>query len=485
MRCPTCGCDNPPGGSFCRSCGAVLATTPPARTTQPGPGSTLPQQQANLGAAALVFAVCAVLSWVTWDLLSVPSRIINAALPSVGCTRVPAGTPAMYLCSAAVGLRVIAVPVILLVLVVRFRGVLAKAVERVAPHVPASSRFLLAPALTTLVFVLAWAGSHYGMATEVGVLPQRVFPAVVGLFAFAVAVYGGRLQRSLGPFFEVRDRFPRWVGLAVALGVPLAISLAITRQVRVTQPALKEQFVVLVALGTGFLALTPRGGGLMSAMRGGTWTGPGATPRGGAPARRTAMLVGAAALLRLLQDLLVPDSVYAHDCSGPADCLQTPGFNATLGVGGGGMGVGATAIGTSLAEAASDIRDRIGVSLNDLMQRIEDWRRQSLSVGGRLPEPIVAMASVTPPTWQEIIEKLRQVPGAGGGQGEPAPDLREILESGKTARAVIIGLIAAAGAAVAAVSLPWILAIGAAAGLADKYGPDAFDVIGKFLAPEE
>lgn len=43
-----------------------------------------------------------------------------------------------------------------------------------------SAAFAIAPAFTTFVFTMFWAGSHYASADSSGLLPQRVFPAVIG-----------------------------------------------------------------------------------------------------------------------------------------------------------------------------------------------------------------------------------------------------------------------------------------------------------------
>jgi hypothetical protein len=477
MRCRTCGRDNPTGNRFCSACGSPLDAQAPAGTAQE-PVDRVPEPPPGL-TGLLVFLACAVIAAIAWEPLSLPSRILDGLLPKFFCSGIPEGTTQMYWCSAAVGLRTIAVPVALMLLVVRFRAWLASLVRTLIPRLPPAGRSYVAPGMATLVFVLVWSGAHFAMASEVGILPQRLFPAVIGLFTYLVTAYRPRLQRALGAFFETRDRLPRWLWVAVAVGVPLAVSLTITRGQVVTRGPLKEQFVVLVGLGIGYLVLTPTGGA-------GRW----ARPQTGTPPwtpqdtawRRAAAWVAVGWLLKILRDLLWPDAAAAGDCSAPSDCMATAGYNATQSVGGGLLGVSATVIGTSMQETISEVGGRIGVSLDDLLRQIQGWRTQSLSTGGRLPEMMLASAGA-PPTWQEIIEKLQQVPGAGGGQGPPPPDLREILGSGKTARAVIIGLIAAVGAAAAAVSLPWILAIGAAAGLADKYGPDAFDVIDKFLAP--
>jgi hypothetical protein len=72
------------------------------------------------------------------------------------------------------------------------------------------------------------------------------------------------LQSSLKSFFDTRDKFPKFVRFLIVIAVPILLSLAITAQERVSQEALKEQFVVVVALITGFMVMAPRSGDIMA-----------------------------------------------------------------------------------------------------------------------------------------------------------------------------------------------------------------------------
>ena len=323
------------------------------------------QERTGIAAALLVFAVCAVISCIVWYPLSLPVRGINAILPDVGCSGSTPGTFQMYLCSAGVGLLTLAGPVLLIVLIFLLRKPLTKAAGRLTLKLPEGVRFLVAPVLATTIFVLAWAGFHHTVTFQVGLLPQIIFPVVIGLFTFAVARYGPSVQRALGPFFDFRDRFPRWLRLVAAIAVPIVISMAITYQERVTQADLKEQFVVLVALVTVYLATAPRGGGLPSAVRhGDTMAAPKAMgQRGGilslvwnkkgSAMGRVGLSVGVAALLgtllHLLQDLSLMGVALADDCSFPADCQETSGYSGATATGGGAIGAVAGGIGSSLA----------------------------------------------------------------------------------------------------------------------------------------
>ena len=351
MRCANCGRDAPAGTRFCSFCGSALAPAAPPASSEAA--SKAVYQKRSPGAAALmVFGICLVISCIAWFPLSLPSRAINAILPDIGCSSFSAGTFLMWLCSAGVGLKVIAVPVALMVVIVLFRKPLAKLVERLTPKLAVGNRFLVAPALATIIFVLTWAGSHYTVTFQVGLFPQIIFPSVVGLFVFAVARFGPSIQRSLSSFFDFRDRFPRWMCLVAAIAIPMLISVVITHQDRVTFAPQKEQFIVLVALITGFLAMTPRSIDL-SQIRTGTRVAPKAAGNIGS-------LVGLAALLYLFQDIFFTDVVLAHDCSCQADCIETSGYQAATGVGGGALGVGAGVIGSSLTGQGPTILDPDG-----------------------------------------------------------------------------------------------------------------------------
>jgi hypothetical protein len=144
------------------------------------------------------------------------------------------------------------------------RKPLTKWVQKLIPKLPEESRFLVMPAFATVFFVIAWSGAHRLTGFQWGILPQMVFPAVIGIFTYSVARYGPRLQSSLKSFFDTRDKFPKFVRFLLVIAVPILLSLAITAQERVSQEALKEQFVVVVALITGFMVMAPRSGDIMA-----------------------------------------------------------------------------------------------------------------------------------------------------------------------------------------------------------------------------
>ncbi len=125
--------------------------------------------------------------------------------------------------------------------------------------------FLVPPLLASLMFTLSWAGSHAGRAEEVGLLPQLLFPAVTGVFAFVVARYGAAVQRRGSPWFRARDRVRTRERLIVLIAATALASYEIPQLLDHPSRALQEQLVVLVGLVAGYLLLAPRIGASMPA----------------------------------------------------------------------------------------------------------------------------------------------------------------------------------------------------------------------------
>jgi hypothetical protein len=224
-------------------------------------------EQNGLLAAGFVIIVCVVLAVVTWYPLSLPSRVIrDDILPDWTCTSETPQTTGMYICSAKVGMLQVAGPLLMMGLIFVFRNQLKARLDKLAPSLPPEGRFLFAPVIATLVFTLSWAGFHFDTADQTGILPQRVFPALVGFTTFGFARWGPDLQRALRGFFDFRDTLPMALRLAVLIGIPLLFSYLLTNQERVSQTATKEQVVVILALALGFLMLAPRTGDALAGM---------------------------------------------------------------------------------------------------------------------------------------------------------------------------------------------------------------------------
>jgi hypothetical protein len=176
-----------------------------------------------------------------------------------GCADLTPGTLEMYICSAKIGLVTLIGPILMMLLIFLLRKPLSRWVHNLTPKLPEGGRFLAAPALATLIFTIAWSGAHKDTSFQMGILPQIIFPAVVGLYTYVLARYSSGLQHLFAGFFNFRDKIPSWVRFVIVIAVPILIGLAITTADSVGGGAAKEQFVVLVALVNGYLFLAPRG----------------------------------------------------------------------------------------------------------------------------------------------------------------------------------------------------------------------------------
>ena len=275
--------------AFCSDCGTSLTSAQPASpgtsqlaapavTQSAAPAQareapSLGEFLANIGggssgipALAVTIVVCAVLALVLWEPFAQPSKWIRDALPDDTCVGKPVKSTEMYLCSAKIGFYQALGPIVLTIIVFLFRMPIKAWIDKVSVNIPRDGRFLFAPVVATAAFTLSWAGFHSETASINGILPQRIFPVVVGVFTFGVARWGSDLQRIFAGFFEFRDGFAKPLRFVVLILAPIILSYLITNQDRVSQTATKEQVVVLFALSLGFLMLAPRSGDAMAGM---------------------------------------------------------------------------------------------------------------------------------------------------------------------------------------------------------------------------
>ncbi len=224
-------------------------------------------EKSGLLAAAAVFVCALALSYALWVPAGLPARVIDAPIPETTCVSETPGTTGMHACAARVAALTMVGPVALTVLVVLFRKQVIGGVKRLAPWLPAESDILVAPLLATLFFLLSWSGIHASTGWQTGVLPQKMFPAVVGLFTFASRWYGPAVDRRFSGYFDIRDRIPGAIRLLVTIAIPVAVSILLTNQERVSDTALKEQAVVLLGLLLAYLLMVPRGGDIVAGVQ--------------------------------------------------------------------------------------------------------------------------------------------------------------------------------------------------------------------------
>ena len=217
------------------------------------------------GAAALVAGV--VVSYLLWPILAIPGKILKDAIPRGNCTNELPGSGAMYVCSVKAGLLTALGPFLTVVVAVVFRKPLAAQVAKLTAKLPPASRVLVAPVLATAAFTMVHASVHDQTADLSGLVPQRMFPALVGLFTLGASRLGPAVARRYGGSIAARDRFPLALRLLGALAVPLLASYVLTNQDRVSDTALKEQVVALLTLFTSYAALVPADGDFLGAAQ--------------------------------------------------------------------------------------------------------------------------------------------------------------------------------------------------------------------------
>jgi hypothetical protein len=213
-----------------------------------------------------VVVACVVIAILGWFPLGVLPNTVTELFGRPTCIE-QAGSIVLYLCSAKVGLVALVGPLAILLVATLYREHLARAIRRGVSRAPAESRFLIAPMVATALFTASWAGAHWDSPFVFGLVPEVLFPAAAGLFAYLVGRYDANIQRRLATLLEWRDRYPRRVRFIGALVIPLVVSLLLTLGEPVVLAPIKEQLVVALGLGCGYLALVPRHGALLTELR--------------------------------------------------------------------------------------------------------------------------------------------------------------------------------------------------------------------------
>ena len=289
-RCPSCGREVAQNKKFCGACGASMAVQPQAAQAAPPPvvpppvrakppvappplvdypppppiDQPLPEipkgqlEQNPWIGLGVVFGAGVVLSYVGWMPLSIPAQLIGSVVPVGRCTQYEVNSTPMFWCSAGVALQYLAGPLLLMVLMFVMRRQIANLVKQLIPRVPADYLFLVAPLAATLVFTMTWAPAHSGLENAMGLVPQMMFPALVGVYTYGISRFGPHIQRNFRGMFEFRESIPKIGRIAALIAIPFLIGkVTMMNQVYVGQPALKEQFIVLLCMCLGYLALAP------------------------------------------------------------------------------------------------------------------------------------------------------------------------------------------------------------------------------------
>lgn len=186
-------------------------------------------------ALVITAALLAGVSVVFWQPLATPSRFLATTLP----------------------LGAFLAPVALAVIVFVFRRAIGAFLRRATTLIPTPARFIVLPLVATILFAVSWAGSHFGHEGDVGLLPQIAFPAVSGIYAFAVARWGISPARPLAGYLRAKDRVPAKLRVVAVIALPTLVSYYLSRSLGPGQLALTQQLVVLAGLVIGYLMMAP------------------------------------------------------------------------------------------------------------------------------------------------------------------------------------------------------------------------------------
>jgi len=213
--------------------------------------------------------VCVLVSIVGWIPLSLPSRMLNGIMGDLAlwqvCTAKQPGSLTMFVCGAGVGVATVVVgPLLTAFVLYLFRKQLSSAIQAVLAGI-SSLRHLTAPIVATAVFLVAWAGTHFNTWAGMGLLPNILFPGVVGLFTHWSTRNAAAIQHRFSGALERRDRFSKKVRLVGTMVVTTLFAIILSSvfadfEARVMFPTVQQQIVVLVGLVVGYAAMVPRTG---------------------------------------------------------------------------------------------------------------------------------------------------------------------------------------------------------------------------------
>jgi zinc-ribbon domain len=278
MFCRECGFQLSDGQKFCGQCGkptrgpdsASVATPPSAsqvsRLNWQKVLSSLKKSVFNpegfAESAVQVVALYLSLRLVSiygWPLFASPGNALSFIVPGYcGALAGQEGTFQMFLCSSKVAAETYSGPLILAVLLFLLRKPIMRGLSWLARKLKPEFRFVVLPLACTVLFSLTWAAIHTGGTDElVGIVSQHTFPALVGAVMFLSIKCGSFLQGLLAPLLSMRDVIPFAIRVVLVFAIPFVLSFLLNHQLSVTDPATKEQEIVLLSMTLGYLALAP------------------------------------------------------------------------------------------------------------------------------------------------------------------------------------------------------------------------------------
>jgi hypothetical protein len=229
--------------------------------------TTVDEDSSGIVGLLVLSGTAIVASYLLWTPFAQPLAIIADVLPTKTCEGNVVGSSEMRSCAAQAGFIKMLGPIALGVGIFFARKPLTRWTQAAARRLPAGLQPLVAPLLAVALFLLVWAGTHKDSSDQAGLLPQKAFPALIGAYTYAVMRWGQSLQARMPGFLDARDKLPFVARVAITLGIPTLTSFVITNQDRVSNSALKEQFVVVLGLALAYLFLLPRGGEMSRVTR--------------------------------------------------------------------------------------------------------------------------------------------------------------------------------------------------------------------------
>lgn len=218
-------------------------------------------------AFAAVIVVTVLTSLLLAPILAIPGNLLKDLIEPGNCSSLQAGTGEMYRCSVKVGFLTALGPLLVLVVGIFVRRPIMEQVRKLTAKLPRNSSTIVMPLISTAVFSMVYASIHSDTMDGNGLVPNRLFPALLGVLTFLA----GRLQTKLAARFQgpiiIRDKVPALLRVVIALALPMVISYFVTKQDRVTQVSTKEQFIALLTVFTSYAAFLPRDGDFFGAAQ--------------------------------------------------------------------------------------------------------------------------------------------------------------------------------------------------------------------------
>jgi hypothetical protein len=201
-----------------------------------------------------VFAGCSVLSALCWLPFGFLARVVTR---SVDCSPTEKIASLEYSCAIKTGVIDLLLPIAVGLLMFLFRKYIAVLVVLILQKFPLTLRAFFGPCFATSFFTAFWAWTHFKAPFAVGILPQIVFPAAVGMFSYFMKerqinhMTTNRSVRS-GDF---RERIPRALRIGIVAVSTILLSLVLGLQRSLAAPTLTQQLIVLAGLIFTYIAL--------------------------------------------------------------------------------------------------------------------------------------------------------------------------------------------------------------------------------------